>query len=138
MILRLMKRFASATRKSCARWIFIFGVLAGLFFSGGEGIQLLPFPVIEANNSKNTSFILESNSKSYAFTVFSSGNYSTLFKSKFQKHANQHLSGANPTFSRLDAGANFCRQAAQIRQEANLLHLAAVADSQSNRAPPAI
>jgi len=45
-----MKKFASMSRQNCARWILIFGVLAGLFFSGGEGVQLLPFPIAEVNN----------------------------------------------------------------------------------------
>src|SRR3954469_10251283 len=100
MILYLMKRFSSAIRQNSARWVFIFGLLAGLFFSGGEGIQLFPFPFAGDNNSKITASNSEQNPKSYAFSVFSSRNYSTLLKSKFQKYTNQYLSGEGWRFDR--------------------------------------
>ena len=138
MILFSMKRFSSMTRQNCARWVFIFGVLAGLFFSGGEGIQLFPFPPSEGKTSKISASLPEENSKSYAFSVFSSRNYSTLLKSKFQKHINQYLSGDYLTFERSDVRPNFCSQALQHRQEAALLRRFFVLSSQSKRAPPAI
>lgn len=133
-----MKTFISMIRQNSARWIFIFGLLAGLFFSGGEGIQLFPFPVSEDKNSEITSSVPEKNPKSYTFSVFSSRNYSTLLKSKFQKHANQDLFGESWAFDWSENSANFCRQTAQNRQEANLLRLAFVLSSQSDRAPPMI
>ena len=86
-----MKTFSSMIRQNCARWILIFGLLAGLFFSGGEGIQLLPFPVSERGNSEIDVSVRDDNSKSYAFTVFSSRSFSTLLKAKFQKDTNQYL-----------------------------------------------
>lgn len=138
MILYLMKRFSSIVRQNCARWVFIFGVLAGLFFSGGEGIQLFPFPVAEANNYKISASVPEKNPKSYAFSVFTSRNYSTLLKSKFQKHTNQYLSGEVWTFDWSETCANFCPQSVQNRQEADLLPNSLVLRSQSDRAPPMV
>jgi hypothetical protein len=134
----LMRRFASMTRQNCTRWIFIFSVLAGLFFSGGEGIQLLPFPIAEDNNSKNTSSTLETNLKSYAFSVHNSANHSTLLKSKFQKHANQYLAGGYflPDWSNVHA--NFCLQSAHNREETDFSHISLVLSSQSDRAPPTV
>src|SRR5215203_4116315 len=109
-----MKTFTSIVRQNyCARRLFIFGVLAGLFFSSGEGIQLLPFPVAEGHNFKVTASVPEESSKSYAFSVFSSRNYSALLKSKSQKDTAQYLSGGHLTFERSDAPADFCRQTAQ-------------------------
>ncbi len=134
----LMRRFASMTRQNRIRWIFIFGVLAGLFFSGGEGIQLLPFPIAEDDNSKNITSILEKNLKSYALSVHNSSNYFPLPKSKSHKHTNQYLPGGYLTFAWSSIRANFCLQRASNREEANLSHASVFLSSQSNRAPPTV
>jgi len=133
-----MRKFASMTRQNCARWIFIFGVLAGLLFSRGEGIQLLPFPIIEANNSKNTSSVLENNLKSYALSVPNSGNHSPLLKSKFQKHANQFLPGGHLTFDWSSVRAKLFLQPVHNREKPNLSPASVFLSSQSDRAPPTV
>lgn len=132
----LMRRLVSITRQNCTRWIFIFGVLAGLFFSGGEGIRLLPFPIAEAGNSKNTASILEKNLKSYAFSVHNFGNYSSLIKSKSQKHINQYLPGGHLIFDWSNVRAIFHLQPARRREKANLSHASVFLSSPSDRAPP--
>jgi hypothetical protein len=131
-----MKRFVSMTRQNCTRRIFIFAVLVGLFFSGGEGVQLFPFPIAEGNNKKNTASLLDKNLKSYAYSVHNSGNHSPLFKSKFQKDTNQYLDGGHlgPDWS--NARGNLCLQPAHHREDANLLHASVFLSSQSDRAPP--
>ncbi len=134
----VMKKFASMTRNSRARWIFIFGVLAGLFLSGGEGVQLFPFPISESGYSENTASVLESNLKSYAYSVHNSGGHSTLLKSKLQKHVNQYLHGGHLTFDWSNSRANSCLQSALNRREANFSHTAVFPSSQSDRAPPVI
>jgi hypothetical protein len=113
-------------------------VLAGLFFSGGEGVQLLPFPIAEVDNSKNIAIALEKNLKSYALSVHNSGNYSPLPKFKFQKHTNQDAASGHLTFDWSNARANFYLQSARNREEANLSHLSVFLSSQSDRAPPII
>jgi len=133
-----MKTFSSMVRQNCARCILIFGVLTGLFFSGGEGIQLFPFPITEVNTSKVSASHAEENSKSYAFSVFSYRNYSAFLKVKFQKQAYQYLSGEYFTFGRSETRADFCLQSARSGKKTKLLRLAPVADSQSGRAPPTI
>jgi hypothetical protein len=138
MISYLMKRFSSTGRQNRARWVFIFGVLAGLFFSGGEGIQLFPFPFAEDSNSKITASNSEQNPKSYAFSVFSSRNYSAQLKSKFQKDTNQYLPGEGWKFNPSETGANFCLSAAQNPEEASFWHISLVLSSQSDRAPPMV
>jgi hypothetical protein len=138
MILFSTKTFACVINQNCARLILIFGVLAGLFFSGGEGIQLLPFPFTKAETSKISASNLEENSKSYAFSVFSSRNYSAQLKSKHQKDANQYLSGERFTLDRPEIRADFCRQAVKLAEEAGLLHTSLVLSAPSDRAPPVI
>ncbi len=134
----LMKKFAFMTRQNYTRWIFIFVVLTGLFFSGGEGVQLLPFPIAEGNNSKNTASILVKNPKAYAFSVHNSGNHSSLLESKFQKDTNQYLPGGHLTFDWSNVRATFCLQSARNREEADFSHNSLVLGSQSDRAPPAV
>ncbi len=114
----------------------MFGVLTGLFFSGGEGIRLLPFPIAEGNNSKNTASILEKNLKSYALSVHNSSNYSPLLKSKSQKHTNQYLPGGHLTFDWANIRGNLCLPPPVNREEANLSHASVFLSSQSDRAPP--
>ncbi len=126
------------TRQNRVRWIFIFGVLAGLFFSGGEGIRLLPFPIAEGNNSKNTAFHSRKNLKSYAFSVHNSGNHSSLIKSTSQKDTNQYLLGGHLTFDWSNIRGNFCLQPARNREKANLSHASVFLSSQSDRAPPKV
>lgn len=132
----LMKRFASMTRHNTARWIFIFGVLAGLLFSGGEGIQLFPFQAAEADNSKNTFSVLEEDLKSYALSVHNSGNHSHLLKSKPQKQTNQYLSGGRSTFTRSSICPKLFLKPARNREDANPSHASVFLSSQSDRAPP--
>ena len=132
----IMQRFASMTRRKYARWIFIFGVLTGLFFSGGEGIQLLPFAIAEVNNSKNTSLTLEAKLKSYALSVHNPGSYSPLHNSKFPKDANQFPLGGHLTFDWSSVRANFCLQPKYNREKAKLWHAYVFLSLQSDRAPP--
>lgn len=133
-----MKTFTSIIRQTPARWILICGLLAGLFFSGGEGIQLLPFPDSERGSSEINVSVRDDLSKSYAFSVFSARSFSVLLKAKFQKDANQYLSGEYLRFERSEAGTKVCLPAVQKRQEADFLHISLTTDSQSNRAPPAV
>jgi len=133
-----MKKFTFMSRHNCARWILMFGVLAGLLFSGGEGIRLLPFPGAKAHNLKNTASVLEKNLKSYALSIHNSGNPSLLLKSKFQKDTNQYLPGGHLIFERLNIRANYWLQSSPYRQKANLSHPSVFLSSQSDRAPPEV
>lgn len=113
-------------------------MLAGLLFSEGEGVQLLPFPVAENVAAENIASFLEENPKPYAFSVLNSNNPSPLVKSKFQKQVNQYLHGRYANFDRSDSGANLGRHSARNRPAADFSHISLVLGSQSDRAPPAI
>ncbi len=126
------------TRQNIARWIFIFGGLAGLFLSGGEGIRLLPFPNAEADDFINAVFILEKNLQSYALSVHNAGNYSPQLKSKSQKNTNQFLTGGHLTFDWSKSLATFCLQSASGREETNASNASGFIILQSDRAPPTV
>jgi len=133
-----MKLFPFKTWQNYVRLILLFGLLAGLFFSGGEGVQLLPFPVAKADSSKNTAALLEKNLKSYAFSVHNSGNHLPTLQSKFQKNANQCLPIGRLIVGWSNFQANFCLTSAHNREEANFSRPAVFPSSQSDRAPPVI
>lgn len=133
-----MRIFPSRTWQNHTRRILIFGLLAGLFFSSGEGIQLFPFPINEGNNSKNASTIFENSQKSYAFSVHNSGGHLPTLQSKFQKQANQYLPVGHLTFGWSSLQANFCLPSAHNREEADFSHTSLVLSSQSDRAPPTV
>jgi hypothetical protein len=133
-----MRAFPFKRWQNSMRWIFIFCVLTGLFFSGGEGVQLFPFPVMEGDNSKTTSSFQERNSKSYAFSIYNSANHTSLFKSKFQKHACQYLSGAHLIFNWSNSNANFYFQSVYNRKESDPWHTSVLLGSITDRGPPVI
>jgi hypothetical protein len=133
-----MRTIPSNAWQNHTRWILIFGLLAGLFFSSGEGVQLFPFPISEGNNAKNASTIFENSQKSYAFSVHNSGGHLPTLQSKFQKQANQYLPVGHLTFGWSSLQANFCLKSAHNREEANFSRPAVFPSSQSDRAPPVI
>lgn len=132
----LMKIFPFKRRQNIARLILVIGLLAGLFFSGGEGIHLLPFPNAEGNISKNTASLHEKNLKSYAFSVHNSGNHLPTLQSKFQKHTNQYLQAGHLPFYWSNLQANFYSTAARRREEINFSNLFIISGALSDRAPP--
>lgn len=134
-----MKRFISTIRQTRARWLLIYGVLAGLFFSSGEGIQLLPFPVsAKSKASKPSASSRDEPSKSYAFSVFSSRSSFTLLKSKVQKDTNQYLSGEYFTLVRSQGRATLCAFGAENPRSKNRLYRFPVKNSRPKRAPPVV
>ena len=75
------------------RSALLLGVLAGLFFSCGEGVRLFPFPMSEA--AKNTHPNLDDGGRiPYQFNVHRFENSQGNFQSKSQRD-NQHQYGAN-------------------------------------------
>jgi len=132
-----MKLFPFKTWQNYVRLILLFGLLAGLFFSSGEGIQLFPFPIAEGDSSKNTASIDVNNQKFYAFSVHNSGGHLPTLQSKSQKQTNQYLHVGHLTFGWSSLQANFCLPSAHNREEADFSHTSLVLSSQSDRAPPA-
>ena len=120
-------------RQKCIRWIFIFSVLTGLFFSGGEGIRLIPFPTSEAFNSYN----IKKNSKSYALSIHNSSNSFLFLKSKYQKEINQFLSGGHLVINRLQIRPNN-RWKLVSNHRKTFQPQSLVLNFRSDRAPPTV
>ena len=131
-----MRTIPSNAWQNYTRWILIFGLLAGLFFSSGEGIQLFPFPIAEGDSSKNTASIDVNNQKFYAFSVHNSGVHLPTLQSKSQKQTNQYLHVGRLSVGWSNFPANFCLPSAHKREEADFSRTSLVSDSQSDRAPP--
>ena len=68
-----------------SRWILIFGVMAGLFLSSSEGIQLLPFPHQETVKENEAKFELET-AKPYSYSVHNTKFSSFSKQTKSQKN----------------------------------------------------
>jgi len=133
-----MRTIPSNAWQNYTRWILIFGLLAGLFFSSGEGIQLFPFPIAEGDSSKNTASIDVNNQKFYAFSVHNSGGHLPTLQSKFQKQTNQYLHVGRLSVGWSNFQANFRLASARHREEADFSHTCIVLGSLSDRAPPII
>ena len=133
-----MKTFFSTTRQIQARWLLMFGVLAGLFFSSGEGIRLLPFPFKDAHSPKIAGAVAGEHSKSYALTVFNSRSAAALLKIKLQKDAPPFLAGGDRALDRPETPAAAPRGAAPDFYDPNPSRFSRRAGSRSNRAPPSI
>lgn len=123
--------------KSFTRLILIVGVMTGLFFSGGEGIQLLPFPTVAAQTEKEAAQIHSGKSKSYAFSVNNSNIHNGTVKSKSQKNL-KYFDLADVVKNRrqtidflyLSAKPNYYRAAFSVSTDIFI--------SPSDRAPPVI
>jgi hypothetical protein len=133
-----MRTIPSNAWQNHTRWILIFGLLAGLFFSSGEGVQLFPFPIAEGDSSKNTASIDVNNQKFYAFSVHNSGVHLPTLQSKSQKQTNQYLHVGRLTVGWSNFKANFCLTSARQREEADFSRASLVLGSLSDRAPPAV
>lgn len=119
------------------RWFLITGIMTGLFFSSGEGIQLLPFPSTPLNVEKNASAQPDGTSKSYSFSVHNSGANPAKVSSKVHKNLKfldfADVSGKilqTTEFRRLTVGHN--------NSEPLFFNTPGLIASPSDRAPPAI
>lgn len=133
-----MKYFASKKQQNCiTRWIILFGVLAGLFFSGGEGIQLLPFSVTEDKTAENTSVLSEKLFKTYSYSVNNSGSHQFGTASKLQKNDKRsQLDKAILTATRFDWIQNPVSPQEQNFHEIKLFSTFPFLSPPSDRAPP--
>lgn len=120
------------------RWFLIAGVLSGLFFSSGEGVQLLPFPSpLSAASEKNTFSFQNENCKSYSLSVHNSAAYSVVVKSKPQKNL-KYLACANFFGNNLRPSKFFSAMVRRNNSEPAFFKPANLITSPSDRAPPAI
>lgn len=120
------------------RWFLIAGVLSGLFFSSGEGVQLLPFPSpISAAFEKNKVSFQDENSKSYSLSVHNSAANSVVVKSKPQKNL-KDLAGAKGFGDDLRQPKFISATVRQNNSQPAFFKTSNLITAPSDRAPPAI
>lgn len=119
------------------RWFLLIGVMTGIFFSSGEGVQLFPFPVISDTTETNTIALRDESYKPYSLSLHNSAGFSVVLKAKVQKNL-KHPAGAD------SFGNEFCPTISthppfrQISREITFPHSSILLTSASDRAPPII
>src|SRR5215203_6642815 len=71
------------------RWFLLIGVMTGIFFSGGEGIRLLPFPAISDITEKKSVAQQDESYKPYSLSLHNSAGFAVVLKAKVQKNLKQ-------------------------------------------------
>lgn len=110
------------------RWLLLIGVLGGLFFSGGEGIQLLPFP--EKSEQNSIPFQAEIN-KSYSISTHNAAfvHHKTQKHIKHSAHHNFLSHNFQPTTYRVFT-------VGQTLFKPSSFYILRTPIAQSDRAPP--
>jgi hypothetical protein len=117
------------------RWIVMTGVLTGLFFSSGEGLQLLPFP---PSPDKSSVHFENGKSKPYSLSVHNFGAQQTFIKNKVQKNQKKifdfdGICGSKLKPSKFSFSANV-----KIRRESDFYIAHRLNAAPSDRAPPVL
>lgn len=118
------------------RWFVMIGVLAGLFFSSGEGIQLLPFPNSPERAGKVTVRLENEKSKPYSLSVHNTGAQQNFVKNKVQK--DQKILDFAAVGSKLKPEKFTHAPVIQNFHEPAFYIAHNLSASPSNRAPPAV
>ena len=133
-----MKKNLFESRLRFVRWVVLLGILTGLFFSGGEGIRLFPFPNSAKNEARDSSRILASNSSAFNFSTHHSGGYSLNVKSEIQKNLKRILDGFKSNSVDLSITENFRFEPQKNHQIVFFSYDSFLLSSISGRAPPRI
>lgn len=115
------------------RWLILAGVMVGLFFSSGEGLQLLPF-VDYDEGAYHGQGIDRNDVRSYAAANRNQSGQSTPLKFRAQKDL-KHFTGASPLSVEARPVAAVVYTARQHRED-QLSYSSNFLISPSGRAPP--
>lgn len=118
------------------RWFLLIGVLSGIFFSSGEGVQLMPFPASQSKNEKKSSFLEDEREKYYAFSVHNFTN-SLSIKSKVQKNI-KDFDESKPDANEFRIEKLSVSQSERKYSRDACFYAVRFLNSPSNRAPPAL
>lgn len=133
-----MKRTLFNKYMSVTRWLLLVGVFSAMFFSNGEGIQLLPFS--DLNEAEGT-FSKSSTNKldSYVYSALSSSNQRNTLVAKHQKSLKNPA--LNLGFS-IHFSPEFLQSGISVQEqnfsEAAFFVSSIVLSEPSDRAPPVI
>jgi hypothetical protein len=120
------------------RWFLLFSVLTGIFFSNGEGIHLLPFPVSSESNEQSTYSFEAKSRKSYTLSARNQNNRSLLLKAKFQKDNNKDFSCGALSANEFSHVKIVRFSLKQNHKEEKLFYTSSFLIFPSDRAPPVI
>ena len=131
-----MRKESLKTLRHLTRWIILCGVLTGIFFSSGEGLQLMPFPDSPVGAGKSASRMRDEREKFYSFSVHSFP-LSLSLKSKVQK-GSDHFVCSNACASEFEIAGFLISQPAASPFERPFFYASPSFLIPSGRAPPAI
>ena len=117
------------------RWLLITIVITGIFFSNGEGIQLLPFPVSPDKNEKS-SFLQDEESKSYTISA-RKFSHSRPIKTKIQKNT-KDFSCLGLCANQFDGEKFFISQFEQNHPKTVFIYSSRILHTYSTRGPPLV
>ena len=129
-----MKNISVKNCQSAFRAVLLFGVLAGLLFSCGEGISLLPFPA-SPTAEDSPSKLNNKDEIPYQFNVLRYESGQGNYKSKSERSNPHHWFGG---FARNNL-AFLCsanRQVTDFSPDAKIFKSLLFSDSPGSRAPP--
>lgn len=126
--------------KLIVRRILLLGVMVGLFFSSGEGIQLLPFSTPNSEIVKENSAKLElGTAKFYSYSVHNAGSHSFVAKNKAQKNSRDlDRFVSNNYENNLSLFKGFAEVITQNYSQAVFLKNSLITAIPSDRAPPLV
>lgn len=119
------------------RWFLLIGVMTGICFSSGEGIQLLPFPASPEQTEKNTIPQQDEKFKAYTLSVLSSAIHTSAVKSKVQKDLKQPAC-ADIIGCRIEFINHHFQPSARVDFAVRFFPTSIFPATPSSRAPPAI
>jgi hypothetical protein len=133
---RLMRRNVSGKLQNFSRWFLLISVLTGIFFSGGEGIQLFPFSAATEKHEDCFSF-QKGKHRSYSPSVYNSAAHAGFLKSKSQKFFRDFICGGASACDDLHSQFVFSPPKKNFLQK-TLFRVPGFRISPSDRAPPFI
>lgn len=121
------------------RWVLLLGVMTGLCFSSGEGIQLLPFSAASGAGAENAAQIESGKAKFYSYSARNSAAQSVAVKSKEQPAA-KFFDGAGISRFGVEfrAPKAFGTRRSQNYHQPKLFNRSPVTAKPSDRAPPVV
>lgn len=131
-----MRRNALKGFRYITRWILLIGVITGIFFSSGEGIQLLPFPISPDNSEKGSFFLQAERGKSYTLSIRNFA-HSLSIKSKIQKNV-KDLACSDLCANEFDVNRFFSFALKQNHLEIGFFYAYRFFNLSSSRAPPIV
>jgi hypothetical protein len=123
--------------QNMTRWFLLIGVLTGIFFSGGEGIQLLPFPSRSETTGNFSGAPPGEFYRPYSLSLHNSAGFSMVLKAKTPKSP-KDLIGVDVFRKESTPAGLYYSSSTRKSSAATFFHTSIFLTSTSDRAPPTI